>query len=514
MPLFGRLLAERFPAVPAARIGADDSLNIDGITALWPRLFAVGQSYSKNAHGSMNKAPISHPPARRDRCGLRPLTISLPGPRSGLDAAAMVRPGDVWAVGAYQARASDLPLAVHFNGKRWAAVPVPRPSAGWTHFFGVAGRGSKNVWAVGTYAPSNAGWPQLPFRALAGHWDGSRWRFLPAPQPGAASTLFEAAVLGPHDAWAAGGYYDSKISFQNLQCEHTAHTLIEHWDGRAWSIVASPDPGQQKTFAQPCGPDHPHTSVNVLSGISAAGPNDIWAVGHFWDGARNRTLTLHWNGRRWARMPSPNASRAENVLYAVWAVSPRQVWAAGAYRPGPNAHYRTLIERWNGRTWRVLPSPNAPGQDNQIYALTGWADDVWAAGRHDGTSGGGLVEHWDGSRWKIVPNQKAGHCACANNFNGIAAGPGGIWIAGEYVGANVHDSLIEAGPRVCASQLAGGSPSKSQRAVRVVPFLAFSAMSGRVRSALAENYPPLVHNRTWKTSCCSPRPPLAILCNE
>ena len=423
------------------------------------------------APSKSDAAPIlaERPPSNRRVAQpiLRVLPIPEPGARSGLDAIAMVRPGDLWAVGAYQTANSDLTLTVHLQGGSRTVVRSPNPSPGWAHFFGVAGKGANDVWAVGTYAPSNAGWPNLPFRALAEHWDGARWGVVPTPNLGGANVLFAVAVLGPDNVWAVGGYYNSKISFENLQCEHTAHTLVEHWNGRAWRVIASPDPGRNASFVQPCGPSHPLTSVNVLSGVAALGPRNVWAVGHYWDGRANRTLAVHWNGRRWMRVASPNSSAAENVLYGVATPAPRDIWAAGTYRPTPREPYRTLIERWNGRAWRVIPSPSVIGQDSQLYSIAARGRAVWAVGRHDGSGGGGLAERWDGARWLIVPSQKAGDCACSNALNGVAVGPDAVWTAGEFSGATIHKSLAEIAQRKrtrsMARALSAGDPNYARR---------------------------------------------------
>ncbi len=392
---------------------------------------------------------------------LHVVPIPEPGARSGLDAIAMVGPGELWAVGAYQTANSDLTLTVRLQGWYRTVVPSPNPSSGWAHLFGVSGRGRADVWAVGTYAPSNAGWPNLPFRTLAEHWNGDRWSVVPTPNRGSADVLFAVTVIAPGNAWAVGGYYNSKISFQNLQCEHTAHTLIEHWNGRTWSVVPSPDPGRAPSFAQPCGPSHPLTTVNALSGVAAAGPRDIWSVGHYWDGRANRTLTLHWDGKRWTRIPSPNSSAAENVLYGVAISAPRDVWAPGTYHPAADGAYRTLIEHWNGRKWLSIRAPSVPGQDSQLYSIAARGRAVWAVGRHDGIGGGGLAERLDGARWVIVPTQKAGDCACSNALNGVAIGPGAVWTAGEFSGATVHKSMVEMARRATARPMANSAQTNT-----------------------------------------------------
>ncbi len=376
---------------------------------------------------------------------LHSVRIPEPGRRSGLDAVRLIYPGNFWAVGAYQISTTDRTFAIHWNGRRWVYVFTPNPSAGWAHFFGVAGKGVNDVWAVGTYAPSDAGWPNLTFRTLAEHWNGLKWRVVPTPNKGKADTLFDIAVLGPNDAWAVGGYYNSKISFQNLQFEHTGHTLIEHWNGYGWKIVPSPDPDRSSSFVRPDGHFHQRITVNALSGIAAVNSHDIWAVGHYWNGEANRTLILQWNGHRWIRIRSPNASRYENVLYSAVAISPHNVWAAGTYRPFPRKHYLTLIEQWNGYIWRKVPSPNIPRQNNQLYSISAWGNNVWAVGRHDSTGGGPLAIHWNGRKWVIIPGQKVGNCGCLNTFNGVAVGPAAIWTAGEFMNMQVHKSFVETG---------------------------------------------------------------------
>ena len=50
-------------------------------------------------------------------------------------------------------------------------------------------------------------------------------------------------------------------------------TLTEHWNGTAWSVVASPNLG---------------TSDNVLYGVAAVAANDVWAVGYYQIGGTTR----------------------------------------------------------------------------------------------------------------------------------------------------------------------------------------------------------------------------------
>jgi hypothetical protein len=65
-----------------------------------------------------------------------------------------------------------------------------------------------------------------------------------------------------------------------------------------------------------------------------------------------RTLVMRWNGTGWAVVPSPSPSPHPDALQGVAVLSRTYAWAVG-YQGG-----RTLIERWTGTAWTVQASPN------------------------------------------------------------------------------------------------------------------------------------------------------------
>jgi len=96
----------------------------------------------------------------------------------------------------------------------------------------------------------------------------------------------------------------------------TSSDLIEHFNGTAWSIVASPSPGEGDS----------------LTGVTTSNAaNDVWAVGVTQPAGTTeaQTLTLNWNGTAWSTVASPDAGNP-SVLNAVSA-SPGAgtVWAVG-----------------------------------------------------------------------------------------------------------------------------------------------------------------------------------------
>ena len=94
-----------------------------------------------------------------------------------------------------------------------------------------------------------------------------------------------------------------------------------------------------------------------LNGIAAVSASDVWAVGFYIDGGDN-TLIEHWNGSSWKVVPSPNlgVQHVDVSLSSVAAVSASNVWAVDSYLDVSN-NTNTLSEHWNGSSWRVVPSP-------------------------------------------------------------------------------------------------------------------------------------------------------------
>ena len=82
----------------------------------------------------------------------------------------------------------------------------------------------------------------------------------------------------------------------------------------------------------------PHNAAQ-LSGVAAASPNNIWAVGQLYD--RQQASTYHWDGTRWSNIANP--SPGNSYLSGVAVTSAGDFWAVGTYLPqsGPN---QTLIE--------------------------------------------------------------------------------------------------------------------------------------------------------------------------
>src|SRR3954466_3149445 len=69
------------------------------------------------------------------------------------------------------------------------------------------------------------------------------------------------------------------------QSGHTQYVDAPRECNVGWNVVPSPNRG---------------TLDNYLRGVTAVSANDIWAVGFYYNGSVQRTLTEHWDGTNWS----------------------------------------------------------------------------------------------------------------------------------------------------------------------------------------------------------------------
>jgi hypothetical protein len=271
-------------------------------------------------------------------------------------------------------------LVEHWDGTSWSRVSVASEATGLD---AVVAPTATDVWAFGS-------------SRIALHWNGASWQrvSLPVPKSSAAPLILGASALSPDDIWAVG-----EVSRVN----GPGQTLIDHWNGARWQLVPGP-------------PNNRYT----LYGVAALSAKDVWAVGETGfstaTGGGLRTLTIHWNGKAWKRVPSPNPTTRmtsspsfNDTLAAVAGSSARNVWAVGQYyvRANGTRGSRSLVLHWDGSRWKqvLTPDPLTPGHASYLYAVAApSATGVWAVGtvnRHGG--GRALAELWNGRRWRIVP---------------------------------------------------------------------------------------------------------------
>jgi hypothetical protein len=330
-----------------------------------------------------------------------------PGPRAALRAVAAASRTDVWAVGdQLTGTGARRTLIEHWNGTAWQVVPSPNPAGGASPtdtLGGVVALSKTNAWAAGFYEKTTTS-----FRTLVEHWDGKKWSVVPSPDVGnGENTLGAMAAINAADIWAVG-YREGVAGRQ---------TLTEHWNGRTWAVVPSPNVG---------------TGENFLFGAAPDGAGGAWAVGSD-SVAFGQTLAMRWTGSSWSVAPTANPGRGDRFLQAVTAHTARSALAVGSYLTATQT--RTLAERWNGTGWSLVPSPS-PGRDyNSLQAVAAYSNtSAWAVGTRRATSVAAfrtLTEHWNGTTWTVAASPSPG--AGDDWLFGLSAVPGGtgFWAVGS-----------------------------------------------------------------------------------
>jgi hypothetical protein len=250
---------------------------------------------------------------------------------------------------------------------------VPSPTIARSSLAAVTTISDTDVWAVGHIQPvSNA-----DDVTLAEHFNGKSWTTVATPNPGTfGSELSGVAAVATNDVWAVGSTFATDGSGDT-----TSSPLIENFNGKAWSVVAAPTPSTGG-------------GLNAVTVISA---DNVWAVGHAGLG-RGGNLIEHFNGTAWSIVASPQLT--DSFLNGVSGTSASDVWAVGSVGRFDSIE----ILHFDGTSWSVEPGLPEDSVLEAVVAIA--ADDVWAVGAD--------IEHFNGKTWSIVPSPGGG-------FTGIAA---------------------------------------------------------------------------------------------
>ena len=254
------------------------------------------------------------------------------------------------------------------------------------------------------------GCPADQSRTLTEHWNGSAWSIVASPNGGVTgdhfSTLQAVTAISPSDVWAVGG----QAGVRN-QVPVTV-PLIEHWNGASWSIVPAPK-----------------AAVGVLESVSAASASGVWAVGAGQQNGQS-TVALHFDGSSWKLVTVPAPPGTSGGLSGVKTLSATSAWAVGNYFPNAGGNGKILTDHWNGTSWQVVNAPPVGGP-SALSALSSidatprtgvWAVGFWATD----TAGNSVVLHWTGTAWKQQTTPSA------SNLFGVAVLPDNALFASDH----------------------------------------------------------------------------------
>jgi hypothetical protein len=297
----------------------------------------------------------------------------------------------------------------------WSVTAGPVPTGDrWDRLVAIAGSASDDIWAVGDRLPDS----RHVFPLLE-HWDGRQWTYSAgASLSGRQAYLTSVAALSADDAWTVG-YFASVGA-------NPPTPLIEHWNGRSWSLQPTHALARLKTAL-------PQT----LTSVTAIAPGDVWVLGT--PGSDSSDVYLHWNGTTWRVLRGPQISPhfGTAAMQMIAADHRGHLWAAGGWMRGygegavPGGG---TIERWNGRQWQVNRLTAWRKPLTWLYPVA--RDDVWAITGGNFTTAGtyGIspiqVLHWNGKTWKV--QLSLGNTSSADLTGVAAASADDAYVTGHY----------------------------------------------------------------------------------
>lgn len=291
-----------------------------------------------------------------------------------------------------------------------------------------------NIWLVGSDSQG---------KVLALQWNGVQWSRTPVPTP-AGSSLSKLAASSANDIWAIGETDYGSIAPPGGGSPSPSHTLIEHWNGTRWSQIASPD-------LLP-------SARNLLQGVTAIAPDNVWAVGAAGNdiaksgyGPNTSPFVEHWDGAHWRLVTLPTIQSAG--LNSVVALNANDVWAAGSSSTDSGNSQSPLVIHWDGQSWNQVETLTINGgTPGRLLKITADASHHLLALGFD-QNGMPLLLSLSKGKWNALPVPPMTNATNAdssyNQFWDIAAHSSqDIWLAGESVhvpksGASTFTPLVE-----------------------------------------------------------------------
>jgi hypothetical protein len=266
--------------------------------------------------------------------------------------------GGAWVVG-YSGTGDAttyVPIAAWWDGAAWVESAVPAVNYDVHLWHAIDALAVDDAWAVGE---AYDGVGQID-QGMAWHWDGAAWTSFAIPAVGDARRLDDVAMIAPDDVWAIGGAAKSA----------RIRPLAIHFDGVTWTSVPLP------------------SDVAQVTAISGSAADDVWAVGYGTIPHGNQlqfvAMTLHWDGVAWTSVGAAQPGKHPAFLNDVVSVSPTEAWAVGRYMvttPEGVLTSHTLVEGWDGVSWRIVRSESPDAVANELVAVDSLGgDDLVAVG--------------------------------------------------------------------------------------------------------------------------------------
>jgi hypothetical protein len=233
------------------------------------------------------------------------------------------------------------------------------------------------------------------FAATASPVSGAtpRWKIVASPNPVGSTVAKLESVVCPaaNNCFAVG--YRSTIAGGN-----GGAGLVEHWNGRNWSVMTSPA----------------LTTAFQLNAVTCPSVRSCFAVGMDTGG---ELLIEQWNGTIWSSLniAAAGGGNLVGVFYGVTCRSTASCIAVG-FQSGPSGNL-SVVEQWTGNSWTTVASPSIANPDpatlrvdtSLMSVSCPSAKSCFAAGTTDSfnsdysvTTDAGVIEHWNGSTWSFM----------------------------------------------------------------------------------------------------------------
>jgi IPT/TIG domain len=334
---------DQFNVVPSQNAGANQNNELNSVSAISSTdAYAVGD-VDVGTTTVLRRAVTEHWDGTAWTLTTSQPTAVGTGDNTLLSVSA-VATNSVWAVGYSKADNNTGTLRniliEHYDGTTWAATAdttTNNPAGSSNSLFGIKFFSPTDIWAVGETAAS-----ATQVATLIEHYDGTAWTTQTGGTAGSVAYLADVLPLAANNVYAVGG--------------QSNQPLIEHYNGTTWTTITGPFPLPNTNGA----------FFNDIAGVAG----DIWAVGgQFKSNTTDSTLIWHYDGNNWSALPSPTPDLSAN-LSAVRYGATNDVWAVGASAYLAPATVdeldHTLIEHWDGSTWRQVASPN-PGNFQDLF---------------------------------------------------------------------------------------------------------------------------------------------------
>jgi hypothetical protein len=272
---------------------------------------------------------------------------SVPKPRgaqSGVLSAISCDRDGCSAVGYFANRAGvAMTMSERWNGRTWSLQRTPNPAgATYSYLVGVSCASNRSCMAVGDFG-NRAGQNVM----LTERWNGRRWSIerVSGPTGATASALTGVSCTSPSACTAVGDF---------VRADGVFSTLVERWNGTAWTIQASP-------YAAA-------STDSELTGVSCASTASCDAVGFFAvGGGSSMMLVERWDGSSWSIEPTSNPNRARgSELFGVACPTTTTCTAVGNVADRGGA-FVTLAERGGYAHWVIQHTPHPREASNSGF---------------------------------------------------------------------------------------------------------------------------------------------------